>query len=150
MATDLPTYIPLREAAERYGVARKSLTQLVDSGRIRAVKINGGFAVAEEDVIDTTVRREDFEHLHGLGISIAEASRKYDVPYSTLHGWMERQYIRVLGPGERQQGRAINLNEHDVAYRAALYHQLKEMRGAGLLEWERPCRSRSSPVLLGY
>ena len=81
MATDLPTpnntppsAVESRQATGRStlqqpcGVARKSLTQLVDSGRIRAVKINGGIALAEEDVKLTTKRYELWarvEHLDG-------------------------------------------------------------------------------------
>jgi len=130
MATlDLPTYIPLSEAARRYRLGRQALTRMVESGRIRAVRTpEGGILVASEDV--TVVTKDQFRYLQGEDISLQGASRKYEVPASTLHSWIRQGHIKVLASSERKRGRALALDEQDVAYCAALYHRLKEERGS--------------------
>jgi len=231
MVVHLPAYISLDEAARRSRLDRASLTRLVEVGRIRAVRVNGGVAVAEEDIEDirelpipipsdemrgrairakdavekykiashstlvgwqkrgvvralsrghkhvtydeytvaaaaqtyhskqskrgvryktnrhggmavgggvavmeediAVVTKEQFTHLRGQCISLQEASRRYKVAPSTLHSWVHQGHIGVLTPPEeRGQGRALALNEQDVAYCATRYHLLKEQRGS--------------------
>jgi hypothetical protein len=50
------TYIPLKQAAERYGIPEKTLLEW-----------------------------EDFEHLRGQAISASEASRRYSELFCTYH-----------------------------------------------------------------
>ena len=137
MATDLLTYIPLREASERYGVARKSLTQLVDSGRIRAVNINGGIAVAEEDVASTSRRDELWARvgmLDGNPIGVAEARRKYRMGAATLNRWVKTGVVRVLeAPEGRGRGQKRLLNEADVAYAGLVADERGRKRGRRIL-----------------
>ncbi|MGD1996984.1 MAG: hypothetical protein PVH62_09460, partial [Anaerolineae bacterium] len=78
---NLPTYIPLREAADRYRLGHRALTRLVESGRIRAVEINGDVAVAEEDV-NIVYRLQAIqvdESLQGEPIRATEAAERYGV-----------------------------------------------------------------------
>ena len=124
MLSDLRTYISLSEAARRYDLDPDILTTMIEDGRLDAVKTDGSIAVAEDDTKNLAQRR-NFKHLDGNQISMSEASRKYDVPHSTLRGWVNKGYIEVLS-AKRQQGRPIFLNERDVAYRAAFYHRIKE------------------------
>ncbi len=129
MPVKLPTYIPLTEAARRYGMSQEALTRAVADGIMRAVRTpDGRVLVASEDV--AVVTKEQFSHLQGQGISIRGASRKYDVPVSTLRSWARQGHIKILTPpAERRQGRVILLDEQDVAYCATVYHQLKQARG---------------------
>jgi predicted site-specific integrase-resolvase len=120
MAAELPTYIPVAEATEKYRVGRRELNRLVDSGRVRAVKINGGIAVAEEDVRTTTKRDElwtQVEQLQDVPIGIKEASEKYHLAPTSIYGWIRHGYVRVIDDQRtRGRGRKRTLNEADVAY----------------------------------
>ncbi len=77
---ELPMYIPLSEAAEKYRIGRQALTRLVTDGRIRAANVGGGVVVSEEDVKVTASREQLWEkvaHLDGHPIGVKEAARKY-------------------------------------------------------------------------
>jgi len=74
--------------------------------------------VAEHDVDPSlSIKREDFEHLRGREISASAAERKYKINSENFSNWSKRGYIRKLGV----EGRAILLDEADVAYCAAVY-----------------------------
>lgn len=47
---ELPRYIPLTEAAQRYNLDHAELTQAVDTGKIVAARLNGTIVVAEADM----------------------------------------------------------------------------------------------------
>ena len=128
--TDLPRYIPLTEAAERYGVSEEALKEAISSGKIRVAHIGEEVTVAEQDVRElakgqevVVVRREDFEHLRGNRLGIAEAARKYGLHHQTLSRWVRRGIIRSLG----RSGNRVLVDEADVAYAATIY-RLKEGR----------------------
>jgi len=128
MGEELATYVSLEEAAQSYGMSVEALSRMAKEGAIRAVKTpQGKILVASNDI--ATKSREQFRHLQGRAVSMSEASRKYDIPVSTLHGWVERNLIKVLNPEERGQGRTTLLDESGVAYRAMRYHELKKIRG---------------------
>jgi len=75
-------------------ISAASLQGLIDSGNIKAVRLNGTVAVAESE-FDQVVTREQFEHAKHYGID-SETARK----------WCKRGYIRVLrGEAGRIAGR---------------------------------------------
>ncbi len=115
MTVDLPTYIPLNEATRRYRIGAQALTQMIEKGTIRAVKIDGSMAVAETDVKNTAYR-EKFQHLDGHPIHLSGAARKYDLPRGSLSRWATAGYIEVIGS---EKNRRL-LNKADVAYIRAL------------------------------
>jgi hypothetical protein len=141
MAAELPTYIPVAEATEKYRGGRRELNRLVDSGRVRAVKINGGIAVAEEDVRETTLQPSDLwkrvKHLDGVPIGMGEACRKYRLGFASLNRWIELGYVRVVDDqrgGGRGRKRAVN--EADVAYAALVANERGRRRGRRIFTLE--------------
>ncbi len=118
MPIHIPTYLPLREAAEKYRVDPDVLTRAVRDGKIKAVRINGGFALAEGEVKDFAERRRTVEelrrkyaHLAGQEISVVQAERKYGLSRGSLWRWAKAGYITVLD--NRKWSR--KLDERDVA-----------------------------------
>ena len=133
MTIDLPTYIPLNEATRRYRIGAQALTQMVEKGTIRAVKIDGSMAVAETDVQLTTKRNSLWarvEHLDGTPIGLEEACVKYDFSSPSVYRWIAQGYVRVLndqrGGG---RGRKRLLNEADVAYIALVAKERGKRQG---------------------
>lgn len=122
--SSIPTYIPLKYAARKYGIPEKALLERVKSGRIASGQLpNGELLVAENDVDPSLhIKREDFEHLRGRSISISEASRKYNVPHQNFSRWAKVGYIHVL-----ERGWKVLIDEGDVAYCAAVYKAKYEL-----------------------
>jgi hypothetical protein len=124
------TYLTIEEAARKYGVKKKVLTQLIADGMVQTRETPTGdlLVVAEnngnsqEPQTKEEIIAEKFAHLRAQPISASEASRKY----SRLHGltisqplfsrWAKAGYIEILERGYRLQ-----LDEADVAYCAEIY-----------------------------
>ncbi len=124
----LPVFLPLPEAARKYGLSQARLKSLIENGKIRAGVIEGKMVVSEEEVREqAVVRKEDlpewkkFAHLEETPIWILKAAEKYRVPFSTLRGWVTKGYIKVVG----SEGKKVLLNEQDIAYCAEIYHRRK-------------------------
>jgi hypothetical protein len=132
---NIPTYLPLRTAAQKYGLSEKVLTQLVQTGKIEAVKLPSGelLVSAENGQLRTKdeIIAQEFAHLRGQAISASEASRKYSkkygipIPYQNFSRWADSGYIAIKSRGYRLQ-----LDEADVAYCAEIYaEKYKEYDG---------------------
>ena len=125
----LPTYLPLPEAARKYGLDESRIRALVESGTIKAAMVGDTVVVQESEVQNSgkPLRKEDLPewkkhaHLKGTSIWILKAADDYAVPFSTIRGWVQKKYIRVIG----SDGKKVLLNEQDVAYCAEIYHQRK-------------------------
>ena len=127
------SYIPLKEAAQKYSISEKSLLEHVTSKTIASATLpDGELLVAEHDVDPRTKSkeqtiREDYGHLQGQTITITQAAKKYGEKYglhrNTILEWVRRGYITVLKPGYRMQ-----LDEADIAYCARIYYERK-LRG---------------------
>jgi predicted site-specific integrase-resolvase len=82
---DLPTYILVSEAVNKYNFESDRLNRLVEAGKIRAVQINGGIAVAEEDVSAVSMKATGQDALNlPTYITIGEAAKKYHLEHDTL------------------------------------------------------------------
>lgn len=139
MSTQLETYIPLKEAAKKYGVPAEALTRLVRDGIIRLARTEEGDSVitvstvaAAADAIQTEIQPEQFERLRGKRIRLLEAARKYKVDDQSLNGWVGRKYIRVHDRGPKR----LEIDEADVAYVTAVY--------------KRGCDLTGSPIRAGW
>jgi len=134
-----PTYLSLDEAARRYGVKEKVLTQLIADGMLQTRTTSSGELVvvadqngnSQEPQTKEEIITEKYTHLKGEKISASEASRKY----SKIHGitishpnfsrWAKAGYIQVIKRGYRLQ-----MDEADVAYCAEVYaNKYKEYDG---------------------
>ncbi|WP_322508051.1 hypothetical protein [Anaerolinea sp.] len=124
----LPTFLPLSEAARKYGLDEARLRALIEKGKIRAGVIAGEMVVSEDELRDQAVtRKEDLPeykknaHLRGVPIWIGEASRKYGIPDRTIINWVKRGFIRTLGQDKNRK----LVDEADIAYCAEVYNQRK-------------------------
>ncbi len=128
----LPTFLPLSEAARKYGLDEDRLRALIEKGKIRAGVVAGEMVVSEDEVRGEAIeekglRKEDlpeyqmYIHLRGNPIWIREAERQYKVPADTLSEWCRKGYIRKLG----SQGKKVFLDEADVAYCSKIYERTR-------------------------
>lgn len=131
----LPVFIPLSEAARKYGLEEDCLRALVEKGKIRAGTIPGSdeVYVNEDDVRSEAIaqkglRKEDlpeyqrFSNLSKSYLGINEAAKKYRIPYTTLYRWIKRGFISVKG----QKGQKILISEQDVAFCELIYRPQKK------------------------
>ncbi len=133
----LPTYLPLPEAARKYGLAEARIKSLIESGTIKAAMVGDTVVVSESEVQNSgkPLRKEDLPewkkhaHLKGTPIWILKAAEVYTVPFSTIRGWVQKGYIGVIG----SEGKKVLLNEQDVAYCADIYH-LRKGQGKWLFD----------------
>ncbi|GAP07516.1 protein containing helix-turn-helix domain [Anaerolinea thermolimosa] len=131
----LPTFIPLSEAARKYGLDEARLRALVEKGKIRAGVIAGEMVVSEDEVKKRAeqergsgARKEDlpeyqqFSSLSNSYLGINEASKKYRIPYTTLYQWIRRGFISVKG----KAGQKVLISEQDVAFCELIYRPQKK------------------------
>ena len=140
----LPTFLPLPEAAAKFGMTEAILYERVQAGTIAAGILSDGEIVVSKDNILTTgahnindrlsaIKREDFEHLRGHAITVTEAAVKYGEKYGikvigqTIRDWVKRGYIRVLRESTGR-GSYLELDEADVAYCVAIHTIRKQAR----------------------
>jgi len=123
---NLPTYIPLDEAAATYRLDRETLTGAVENGIIRAVKTpEGGILVAEEDVKLLPVPEPD-QQLKGKPIRVTKAAEKYSVNQSSLTRWANAGYIRVIERGPK----LLKLDEADVKLAVDVFNRARRETGS--------------------
>jgi hypothetical protein len=128
MAVQLEQYVPLPQAAKRLKISSASLQGLIDSGNIRAVKLNGTIAVAESE-LDQVITREKFDHLRGKPITISEAVDKYHLKTQTIRNWVKRGYIGIL-----KEGYGMEMDWADMAYCAAIYESQGGTQGKRIFD----------------
>lgn len=130
----LESFLTLQEAAAKYKISAEVLTHFANSGKIRAVRLNGNggeIAVAEEDVEKAAreLALEDCTELKGKGIRVSNAAEKYGIPYQTLSRWAYAKRIRIMEQGPR----LLIVNEADVARAAKLAAELGMRQGKGVI-----------------
>lgn len=135
-ALTLPTYLPIAEAARKYGMSVRHLKALINDGTIKAAMVMDNLVVDEDEVRAKTVqRKEDLPEykkhasLKGNEIGLSEAANKYGVNAITIFGWFKKGIIseirRVTGLG----GEKILLDEADVAYCVEVYKSIGGRQG---------------------
>jgi len=124
---DVPTYLPLAEAADKFNLSESVLTQLIQAGKIEAVRLPSGelLVSAENGQSKTreTIINEKYPHLKGNPITITEAAGKYELPRSTIEKWLERKYIEIIDPDSYP----MRVDEADVLYCVDVYRQRKAL-----------------------
>ena len=166
--TALYRFLPLAEAVRVTGWTAERLQKGVEAGTIVASMADDGTLVIavtpddrplqvapQQDNGDdinarlSQIRREDFAHLEGVPITVSEAARKYGVPVSTIHFWVQKGFISVLDWETGRGGSRKRLNEADMAYCAAIYKVREEegVKGVPLLDEEgRPYLLRAPEI----
>lgn len=128
----LPVYLPIADAARKYGLDEARIRSLVESGTIKAAMVNNTLVVQESEVQNesTPLRKEDLPewkkhaHLKGVGIGINEASEKYGVVFATVFRWYKKGLIGEVERATVQGGEKIFLDECDVAYCVDIYRKI--------------------------
>jgi len=121
----IPTYLPLTEAAEKFGLSKKVLIQMIQAGKIEAVQLPSGelLVAAEKNGNGHGPRTKDeiiaekFSHLRGQSIKVTEAAEQYNLNRRTILRRKDSGYISEVDPGSYP----IKLDEADVAYCAYIY-----------------------------
>ncbi|GAP05218.1 hypothetical protein ATHL_00047 [Anaerolinea thermolimosa] len=132
----LPTFLPVSEAARKYGLDEARLRALIEKGKIRAGVIAGEMVVNEDEVRGEAIqekglRKEDlpewkkYAYLNNVEIGLSEAATKYNIPQVTLFRWYKKGIITEIRRAVVSGGEKIFLNEQDVAYCAEIYKQRK-------------------------
>ena len=122
----VPTYIPLADAAQKYGIPEKTLTQLIETGKIEAVQLSSGELLVTADIISPPQTKEQlvtekYSHLSGQRITVSDAAEKYSVDRRNLLNWKSKGYIAVLKPGYQME-----LDEAEVAYCVDVFQKQQE------------------------
>jgi|GEM_PF-299537 hypothetical protein len=127
--TDLPTFVPLTEAARKYGVAEDRLRILIESGAIRAAAMDG-VVLVEEDA--RSMQYGDAVALP-VFLTLSEAAKKYDFPEARLQALIEAGTITA---GEINGEVIVNETEirNRVQRREDLpeYRQYEHLKGVGI------------------
>ena len=152
------TYLTVEEAAHKYGVKKKVLTQLIADGMVQTRETSNGelLVVADNNgnSLESQTKEEiiakRFAHLREQPISASEASRKY----SEVHGipishvlfsrWARAGYITVIERGYRLQ-----MDESEVAYCAEIFAQKYQEYG-GTMSGVRIFDEDGNPYQLKY
>lgn len=122
----IPTYVPLKQAARKYKLSIEALTQLIQNGRIEAAKLPSGEIVVSETSYQTKeqIIENKFSHLVGSPIGLREASRNYNIHPTTLHRWVKLGYIKRVADKK--------LDESDIAYCMFVYKEKKKEYGGNI------------------
>ena len=125
----IPTYIPVADAAKKYGYDLDELKRLAQSGKINAVRLpDGGMVVSENElefpVINTkeeleVYKSKKYPQLAGKSTWISKAAREYNVSQQSIGRWVRAGYIRKMG----QDMNRILISEQDVAFYADMHNQ---------------------------
>ncbi|MEW5958399.1 MAG: hypothetical protein AB1801_11775 [Chloroflexota bacterium] len=133
---NVPTYLPLPEAARKYELSEKVLTQLIQAGKIEAVRLPSGEVLVSADngrpKNKETILDEEFVSLRGRLITVTEGAEKYDLHRNTILEWVRKEYITAKKQGGR--GSRMELDEAELAYCAKIYHERKGISGVPLLD----------------
>ncbi|HNT78934.1 MAG TPA: hypothetical protein PKH77_28345 [Anaerolineae bacterium] len=128
--TDLPTYIPLAEAAKQYHISPSVLQQAIKAGTIKAVQVGSEIVVDSTDMKRLTLPVDPA--LRGKPIRVTAAAEKYSIDARNLDRWADAGYIRVLERGPK----LLVLDEGEVQRAVAIF--------------EHACRETGSFVKAGW
>jgi hypothetical protein len=152
---EVPTYLPLPEAARKYDISENLLTQLIQAGKIEAVRLSSGELLVSDNNDPQKIKTkeqiiaEKFGKLRERPITVSEASQKYRVPGSTIREWIPLEYVHIINSG----GYPMKLDEAEVAYCAEIYHERKAAgirSGAPLLDEDGLPYELKHPELSAY
>ncbi len=157
-SSNVPTFLPLDDAARKFGLPKKVLTEQIQAGKIEAVKLPTGELLVADKLNNSYQHKtkdqiiaEKYSHLRGRIISASGGSRKY----SEIHGviitpqilarWANAGYISIIGRGYR-----LELDEADVAYCADIYAQKAQEYGTDRMVGVRIFDPGGNPYQLKY
>ena len=148
----LPTYIPIADAARKYGYDLDELKRLAQSGKIKAVQLPDGDMVVSKNELEfpeintkeelKAYKDEHYADLAGKETWVSKAARDYKVPHQSILRWVQAGYIRSMG----QDMNRIQISEQDVAFYADMHRQFGK-RGRQLFDKNGiPQRPKTGPL----
>mgnify|MGYP000852041160 CR=1 FL=1 len=99
--SDLPKFVPLEEAANRYNVDPQVLDCAVEDGTVRAVRIDGEILVDKRDVTTMIAKMQAQDRGDEL-VSLNEAARRLEISLATVARWCEHGWLPVKGTSSRR------------------------------------------------
>ncbi len=94
----LEEFISLDEAARRYHIPAKVLMEMVESGKIRAVRVDEGVAVDKETLSTLVAQKQATEGGDEL-VSISEAARRLGLNSGIVWWWYKHGWLPAQGRG---------------------------------------------------
>jgi hypothetical protein len=148
----LPTYIPIADAAKKYGYDLDELKKMAQSGKISAAVLPGGDMVVSANELEfpkintkkelDAYKNKHYGDLQGKSTWISKAAREHNVPHQSIMRWVQAGYIRQMG----QEMNKILISEQDVAFYAAMHNQFGK-RGRQLFDEKGiPQRPKTGPL----
>ncbi len=123
---DIPTYLPLSEAAGKYNLSENVLTQLIRTGKIEAVQLPSGELLVSANSSPQKIKTKEqiiadkYGPLKRQPITVSEASQRYKVLNRTIREWVSLNYIQVV-----DDGYPMKIDEAEIAYCAEIFHERK-------------------------
>ena len=148
---NIPTYLPLRRAAQKYGLSEKALTQLVQAGKIEAVRLPSGEVLVpakingDEPQTKEQIKAKKFADLQEQPITVSEAASIYQLHERTIRRWIENGYIRVI-----DENAPIQVDQADVAYCKEIYRKYGGKRGVRIFDEDGSPYELKHPKLAQY
>jgi len=112
--------IPLPQAAAWLGISLDEIKSLARRGIINVSQIPSGELFVSESELSTQQLSQRFVHLRGVEITVPDAAAKYEIPRTTIDGWIKKDYIKVI-----KSGYGMILDEATVAFCAHVYRKHK-------------------------
>jgi hypothetical protein len=106
--------VELETAVKETGASTEHIERLIELGLIQAAQNLERQIIPLERLrrLESILEGVDLSELEGKTIHLAEASRDYDIPVSSLSRWYRSGYIRKMGKDRNR----VLLNEADVAF----------------------------------
>ena len=148
---DVPTYLPLSEAADKYDLSEKALTQLIEAGKIEAVRLPSGEVLVPADngskapQTKEEIVTEKFADLQEKPITVSKAANTYELHERTIRRWIENGYIKVI-----KEDSPIQIDQADVAYCKDIYRQYGGKRGVRIFDEDGSPYELKHPKLAQY
>ncbi len=128
------TYLSLEEAARKYDVKKRVLTQLIEAGMIETRQTPTGDLLvvadkngnSQESQTKEEIIADRFAHLRGQIVNAYTAQQIYGVHPSTLIRWARAGYVKII---KEKKGRLIEMDQADVAYCVYIYNKKKDEYG---------------------
>lgn len=119
------TYLTKQEALKTYPLKEKELDQLIKEKRVDYALLgnqDNQVIIYYDDALASYIAERDitpekFAHLENEKIGITQAGLKYGINPVVVSRWVKQGWIRIISHGPRNM---IEINEADIAYRAAL------------------------------
>jgi hypothetical protein len=150
----VPTYIPIKDAAKKYGYALADLKRLAQSGKIKAVKLPDGDMIVSENELEfpdikskeelQAYKDKHYPKLAEKTTWISKAARDYKVSQPNIGRWVQAGYICQVGKDMNK----ILISEQDVAFYADVHNKFGG-RGRRLFDENGlPQRPKTGPLAL--